>query len=240
MRIPAKETLIAGVCVAILCGLGTWQMQRLHWKESIIKRLNAEYDAASKAALFRTARLDALSAEKEPMAYGTIEARLLRDQSVLLGPRMKDGRMGYHLLIPAALEDGHTLIVNAGWVSDLWQDNIEDRLALLPGNRVTLRGIVHKPDWSSMASKNSPEDNMWFRADIGEITAAKGLTNSYPFILYVDRADPELHDVKLHEERWLPRNKHMQYAMFWYALAIVMLGVYGFYVAGLNKKLDVT
>lgn len=236
MKIPLKETLITGACVAILGGLGTWQIQRLHWKESIVERLNAEYDAAAKAPVFNAGRLETLAMETDPMAYGVVEARLLRDQSVLLGPRMEDGRMGYHLLIPAALEDGRTLIVNAGWVNDLWQDNIEDRLALLPSDKVTLRGIVHKPDWSSMASKNSPENNMWFRADIPEIAAAKELENVYPFILYADHAEPELYEVKLHEERWLPRNKHLQYALFWYAMAVAMLGVYGFYVCGTNKK----
>lgn len=236
MRVPLKETLIAGTCVAILCGLGTWQVQRLHWKDGIIERLNAKYDAAAKAPLLDDKDLALLAMEKDPMDYGTIEARLLRDQSVLLGPRMEGGRSGFHLLVPAVTDNGRTLIVNAGWVNDLWQDNREDRMATLPGEPVTLRGILHKPDWSSMASKNSPANDMWFRADVNEIAAAKGLKDPYPFILYADHAAPELYDVKLHEERWLPRNKHLQYALFWYALGMVMLGVYGFYVFGINKK----
>ena len=107
---------------------------------------------------------------------------------------------------------------------------------MLPDGPVAARGVIHKPDWSSFASKNSPGNDMWFRADIGEIAEAKGIANPYPFILYADRIAPELPDVEAHEEHWLPRNKHLQYAIFWYALAVAMLGVYGFYVAGLNKK----
>lgn len=236
MKLPLRETIITGICVALLCGLGTWQVKRLHWKQDIIDHLNAEYDAASKAPMLDQ-RLDELANETQPMAYGGIRVRLMREQSVLLGGRIEDGRAGFHLLIPAQLDNGRTLIINAGWVNDLWQDNREDRLATLPSEPITIYGIVHKPDWSSFASKNSPANDMWFRADINEIARAKNLNDPYPFILYADHADQDLYDVKLHEDRWLPRNAHLQYAIFWYALAVAMLGVYGFYLAERNRKL---
>jgi surfeit locus 1 family protein len=235
MKLPIGATVMTVCCVAILASLGTWQVKRLEWKNDIIGRLNAQYERAEKSSILGTKALDDLALEKDPMTYGSIQARLLRDKSILLGPRIEEGRAGYHLLIPAAMADGHTLIVNAGWVSDLWQDNLEDRLSSLPGDKITLRGILHRPDWPWIASKNSPSNDLWFRADIGEIAAAKDLKNLYPYVLYVDHADPTLYDVKPHEDRWLPRNKHLQYALFWYALALAMTGVYGFYVRGLNK-----
>ncbi len=236
MRLPLTATVTTICCVMILLALGTWQVKRLEWKDAIIEKLDAQYDDAARAAPFDKLKLDDLAREHDPMAYGTIKGRLLREQAILLGPRIEDGRAGFHLLIPVAIENGNVLIVNAGWVNDLWQDNIEDRLSTLPGGAVTLRGIMHKPDWSSFASNNSPANDMWFRADIDEIAEAKELDTPYPFILYADHADPALYDVKPHEERWLPRNKHLQYALFWYALALAMMGVYGFYVAGLNKQ----
>ncbi len=235
MRLPLRETVTTVCCVAILVGLGSWQVKRLDWKNDIIEKLQAQYANAAKAPTLSAAKLDELAAQKDPLAYGTVHARLLRDQSILLGPRTEEGRMGYHLLVPAVLSNGHTLIINAGWVNDLWQDNIEDRLAVLPAD-ADIRGILHKPDWSSMASKNSPSNNMWFRADVNEIAAAKELKDPYPFILYADHATPDLYEVKPHEDRWLPRNMHLQYALFWYSMAIVMLGVYGVYVAGWRKK----
>ncbi len=235
-KIPFRETVITAACVAILAGLGTWQIQRLHWKNDIIEQLNAQYASAAKSDQISKTQLDAWSQEEAPIGYGVIEGHLQRDKAVLLGPRTEDGRMGYHLLVPLALEGGHTLIVNAGWVSDLWKDDTEERLALLPQIPVTIRGVIHKPDWSSFASNNSPANDMWFRADIAQISAVKEVSNPYPFILYADGASPPLQDVTLHERNWLPRNKHLQYALFWYALGIVMLGVYGFYIYGRNKK----
>lgn len=233
MKIPVGPTVMTVCCVGILAALGTWQVQRMHWKEGIIAKLNAGYD---KPSSIHDVQLGAWSVQKDPLGYGSISGRLQRNKSILLGPRTEDGRVGYHLLIPVQLENGKTLIVNAGWVSEMWKDNTEDRFALLPMEPVTAKGVVHKPDWSSFASKNSPSNDMWFRADIAEIAKAKEIAEPYPFILYADKITPDFPDVEPHEERWLPRNKHAQYAMFWYALGVVMLTVYGFYVAGLNKQ----
>ena len=233
MKLPLGPTLMTVCCVGILAALGTWQVQRLHWKNGIIEKLNAGYDSS---APISEAQLADWSMRQEPLGYGSIQGRLQRNKSVLLGPRTEDGKVGYHLLVPVELENGKTLIVNAGWVSDMWKDNTEDRFALLPMEPVTAKGVIHKPDWSSFASKNSPSNDMWFRADILEIAQAKEIAEPYPFVLYADNISPELADVQPHAERWLPRNKHLQYALFWYALGVVMLVVYGFYVAGLNKK----
>ena len=43
MRLPFWGTIltICGICV--LCALGTWQYQRLQWKNEILKTIDAEY-----------------------------------------------------------------------------------------------------------------------------------------------------------------------------------------------------
>lgn len=231
MRLPLKETLIAGSCVAILCTLGTWQVQRLQWKNDITAKLQAQYAQGGK-----TLRADDLGTiEAGSFKYGTVNGQPLKDKAVLLGPRILEGRSGYHLLLPVEMADGNVLIVNTGWVGSLWSDTLEDRLGTLPAT-ITARGIVRHPDWSSFASKNSPANDLWFRADVAEIATARDIESIYPVILYADKIEPELADVTIHEEQWLPRNKHLQYALFWYALAVVMAGVYGTYI--FSRKQD--
>lgn len=42
-RLPVIPTIIVGVAIAIMIGLGVWQLQRMAWKEALL----AEYRAAS-------------------------------------------------------------------------------------------------------------------------------------------------------------------------------------------------
>lgn len=225
MSFPLKETLIAGSCVAILCTLGTWQVQRLHWKNDITTKLQAQYAQGGK-----TLRADDLSAiEAGSFVYGSVNGQPLKDKAVLLGPRILDGRSGYHLLLPVETTNGNVIIVNTGWVGALWSDTLDERLGTLPPT-ISARGIVRHPDWSSFASKNSPANDLWFRADVAEIAHARDIGSVFPVILYADKIEPELADVIVHEEQWLPRNKHLQYALFWYALGVVMACVYGVYI----------
>lgn len=231
--VPTVMTLCGA---AILFALGTWQIQRLQWKNDIIARLEAGYASGANAPVLGDDQLSAWSVEENPIGHGTVEGRFLRDKSILLGPRTNEGRVGYHLLIPLEREGGRVLIVNAGWVDSLWQDTLEERLAQLPAEDVIATGVVHRPDWSSFASKNAPAQAMWFRADIDEIAAAKNLQSPYPFILYAQTITPPLPGVIPHAERWLPRNKHLQYALFWYALCLCLLGVYGAYLYSARKK----
>lgn len=233
MRVPFKATLVTAICVCILLGLGAWQVQRLHWKNAIIVDLEKSYDAGRNTPLTAEA-LAAADADPHSFAYGTIAGHFIKDKAVLLGPRVHEGRSGYNLLLPLKIADG-TIIVDTGWVSDLWNDTLEERLATLP-REVSVRGLVRHPDYSSMASKNSPENNLWFRADPPEIATAKDIPDAHAVLLFADRIDPALQDVVPHEEKFLPRNKHMQYALFWFAMAAVLAAIYGIYVAGINKR----
>lgn len=230
-RPPIKQTVIALVGVAVLCSLGTWQMQRLHWKNGIVTQLENEYRALenNRAGNLSTATLQKLSQEKHPLAIGKVHGALKREGAILLGPKSEEGRVGYHLLVPMELADGRTLIVNTGWVDAIWKDSLEDRLVLLPDENIAVTGILRKPDWNSFTSKNSPANDLWFRADIDEIANAKNIASPYPFVLYRSASEPSLHDIRPIDEHWLPRNKHLQYALFWYAMAATLLIVYGFY-----------
>lgn len=229
---PLKETLIASGCVAILCTLGTWQLQRLHWKNDITANLEELYNEPQRQDM--PDALDRIEQGEIDFSYGTLEGQPLKDKTILLGPRILDGRSGYHLLVPVETAQGRTVIINTGWVSDLWNDTLDERLGMLPAH-LSARGVIRRPDWSSFASKNSPANNLWFRADTKEIAREKDIRNLSSAILYADRIDPPLQDVTIHEEKWQPRNKHLQYALFWYALAVVMTVVYGVYIRKQNK-----
>lgn len=238
MKLPWGATLATSCGVAILIGLGTWQIERLQWKQDIFQRLQAGYEMARQQQAITTQQLDTLAQESSPISYGMVKGHLMRDKAILLGGRIHDGKPGYHLLVPMVTQSGRPLMVNTGWVDMLWSDNTQDRLIDLPssGEEISVSGALRQSDWSFFSSKNSPANDIWFRPDIAQIAQEKDIENPYPFVLYAEKTEPSLQGVLPQEERWQPRNKHLQYALFWYALAICLMGVYGFYVREWTKK----
>ena len=132
-RIPIIPTIIVAAAVAVMIGLGIWQLQRAAWKD----RLIADYAAA---ASLPALDLDPLFARDEPelppIAFrrALVTCRATGAAPRLRGGRSADGRGGYVYLLPCrpgASGLAGRILVNAGW-SALPDD----------GLRPTLDGIV--------------------------------------------------------------------------------------------------
>ena len=86
--------------------------------------------------------------------------------------------------------------------------------------------------------ENMPEQDQWYRPDLEEIAAAKGLNDVMGYILYAF----DLGGVKAEgfprNDRWSPKNNHAQYAAFWFSMALVLMGIYylRFFVAGKSDE----
>src|SRR5580700_326023 len=105
-------TLGALAGFAVLIGLGTWQVERLHWKEGLIAQRTAAVSAPP-AELPR-----ALEAAR-PLAFHRIQARglFLHDHEILLHAiERQRGAAGYLVLTPLRLDDGSVVLVERGWV----------------------------------------------------------------------------------------------------------------------------
>lgn len=212
-RLAALVLFMAGL--ATLVALGTWQYQRLQWKNALIDELNAQYEALpSRSAVITRAKAEAVLQENpRPFLVDKASGLLIRDKAVFIGPSSRNGISGYDVIVPMVIDDG-TLLVHLGWV------RADNRASLsLPSRRVIANGIARKPDYSSFASKNSPANELWFQADIDDIAKARHLTRVAPLVFYANDITPSVDNIDMPMERWLPRNKHFQYMLFWYGMA---------------------
>ncbi len=216
-RIAALVLFLLGL--ATLLALGTWQYQRLHWKNGIITALEEQYTfLPQKSATLTRSRIEtALAGDPNPFLADKVSGPLLREKAVFVGPRPLNNQIGYDVVVPVEMGDG-LLLVNLGWVD---QDR-KDMLSL--PRRIVAGGVARKPDYSSFASQNSPENNLWFRTDVAQIAAAKDLPPLPPLVLYVQ--DKLVPDITPHDAHWLPRNKHRQYMFFWFGMACAWVAVF--------------
>jgi surfeit locus 1 family protein len=203
-----------------LCSLGYWQLQRAEWKENIIAQLQAEY-----AKDPMDYPLEFSDLQNTAIQHGHIRGKFDYDKHMLFGPKKMGDDIGYHAVIPMALKNG-IVLVNMGWIKGEKRQDIQ---IPTPRGYIVLTGIARKPDWNRFTPDNSPENNSWTKLDIEQIAKAQNLEKVAPVIFYAKTASLTLEPYKMMEETWFPRNKHSQYALFWFSMAGILLVLVGFY-----------
>ncbi len=222
-----KQISFACFCIAsiaLLCTLGTWQVQRLAWKTGIIDRIESEYARDPAQNILRFKDLQAQQDLDLPLLYGRMEGRLEPRSALLLGPKTLDGQIGHHVIAPMRLRSGGIVFVNLGFTN---AQDIKD--ITLPAGRLSVDGIARKPDWNAFSPGNAPDQDIWMKPDIAEMAGAKNydLKDVAPLMLYAQNASRTLKDITFLDARWMPRNNHKQYAIFWFSMAGIFTVFFG-------------
>jgi surfeit locus 1 family protein len=210
---------IAGAAFLVLIGLGTWQVQRLFWKEALIAARQAAVTAAPIAP-------PGSLAEAKTLDFHRLEARgqFRHDHELYLGASDDIGHLGYHVITPLALDGGAVLLVDRGFVPQEKRAPASRAEGEVAGD-VTVTGLLRlppagKPHW--FVPNNDPAKNYWFYVDIPAMAAAAQQQNVLPYTMDADATPnpggfPQGGQTRLD----LPNN-HLQYAITWYALAAAL------------------
>jgi surfeit locus 1 family protein len=202
--------------LAVLLGLGTWQVERLHWKQRILAQI-ATAEAAPPVPLH---------GEPSPFAKVAATGTLRNDLAAQYGVEVRDTRtgptIGAYLIEPLERPDGPPVLVERGWVPAE-----RSRPLNQPRGTVTVTGYVHPaehPGWFSAA--DDPATRTFYTLDPAAIGAALGLPRVAPFVLVALGPTPPglWPDPAKHLPR--PPNNHLQYALTWYGLAAALAVVF--------------
>ena len=215
--------------VLVLLALGTWQVQRLYWKEGLIAQRQAGLaaptapwaEAAGNPGAFLWHRVSA-------------RGRFLHDRELVLAARSMNGNPGYHIVTPFESAAGPALLVDRGWVPLDRKDPAARTDGQVAGE-VTVGGILrpgHRPSW--LTPDNRPETNFWFWVDLPAMARAAGLEGSAIADVYLEAdatPNPGGFPIGGQTRTELP-NDHLQYAITWYALAVALVVIYVLYHRG--------
>lgn len=216
----------------VLIGLGTWQMQRLHWKEALL----ATIDQRIHSSPLPLAEIERKFAATGDVDYWpvTVTGSFLHE-----GERhffaTHEGQSGFYIYTPLRLADGRFILINRGFVP-YDRKAPETRQEGQVAGTVTLTGLARNPlsqKPSSLIPDNEPEKNIFYWKDRDVMAASAGLpvgASLAPFFVDADNAPNPgglpVGGVTLIE---LP-NSHLQYAVTWYGLAAALAGVLGVFV----------
>jgi surfeit locus 1 family protein len=208
--------LMTATMLAVLLGLGTWQVRRLHWKEAVLAQI----------ARAEAAPAEPLPAEPEPYAKVQATGHLRDDLSASYGADVRDTPtgtvLGTQLIVPLERANGDTILVDRGWVPDKRSSAIA-----LPSGDVTVEGYIHPGDSPGLFSApDSPATRQFYTLDPTAIGAALRLQHVAPFVLVaMGPTPPERYpDPAKHLPR--PPNNHLSYAITWYGLAAALVVIF--------------
>jgi surfeit locus 1 family protein len=205
--------LASGIGIAVLCGLGSWQLRRLAWKNDLIATLNERMaqepvDLADALKLMR---------ENKDIEYLKVFVAGALDASHTLYKQTTFyGEAGWDGLVPYRLADGTEVLVDLG---------ATDEYGLVPKPVPEFQGVIrlHDQGRGYFDNANDAAGNVWFWWDIPAMQKAAGMKEgALPFILQAMgnesgfQANPP--KVELH-------NNHLGYAVTWFGLALALAGV---------------
>lgn len=186
MRFPLFATGCTLVCVAILCTLGAWQLDRLNWKRGIL----AEIEAIEKADLALSIDLTARADGTYGMRAGTLSGDLIERSLVVtrgaekieyLFMKIADGR-----IVPVRDQ----CCGEVGYIRDVGRPN-----SFVPDNRPPI----------------------WHWLDTHALSKDWGVE-----VLPVEFIGWTPAEGNLPR----PNNNHLHYAIFWFAMAGVLVCIY--------------
>ncbi len=220
-RRPAWIPLAAAALAIILfSSLGFWQLQRAADKHALID------------AIERGAQARAIDLPYAPEAFGELEyrrvrarGRFLRERQFLLDNRLLDGRVGYDVLTPLALDDGRTVLVDRGWIPAGPRRAPQGPVAVDAAGPLTVTGRIWRPDAGIALGRAVAEAQGWprtaTRVDYEALEQALGR----PLVPAVIRAE-QGHPWALTRRPLKPAfgpARHYGYALQWFALALTVL-----------------
>jgi surfeit locus 1 family protein len=224
--------VLALVCFVILCGLGTWQVQRLGWKEDLIARVESRTTLPTEPApgpeTWPGIEYDEL--DYRPVSVvGTFRNDLeIFVYAALSEPKGPVGGQGYFVLTPFETEDGWTVIVNRGFVPEENKDP-STRLAGQIAGTVEVDGLLRRPQGrNAFTPADDVEANIWFTRDpqaIGEALALGPGLAPYYIDAFFDPGLPGGLPQGGETELSFPNN-HLQYAITWYGLALALAVIF--------------
>ncbi|MCP8462580.1 SURF1 family protein [Pseudomonas sp. ZM23] len=209
-------TLVVLALLPVLIALGCWQLSRASEKRTLLAAAEAQrqLDPISAAELARL----------PPRSYVRVrlQGRLDAEHSVLLDNRTRNGQAGVEVLQPFFDRVGHQwLLVNRGWVA--WPDRRVPPQIETPIHDLLLDAWTYVPPTAGPTAPVAGWPRLVTQVDAPFLWDQLGREGS-PLEIRLEPGDAAF------DTDWpivaMPPERHIGYAVQWFALAIALSGLY--------------
>lgn len=240
-RFPVGLTIAALVALAVLIGLGVWQVQRLAWKTDMLARIAALQNAPAQPL---AAVLDRAQAEKD-VEYTRVQVDCPGLATAKFGQvyAVIDGEIASRLVSACPLNSDRfdAVLVDRGYILD----TTSARPAVgLDTATVSIVGVLRTGDkkpprqaglltvevtdvGAGKTTVAPPSPPTWMGRHLQTIAAYLGVRRPAPYFLMAETSsNPEFRALA---PKGVPTdipNNHLSYALTWFGLAGTLVGVY--------------
>ncbi|CAN2535529.1 hypothetical+protein [Methylocapsa aurea] len=241
MRAEARAllgpALFSAVMVALLAGLGVWQLRRLAGKEALIAHVETRATSAPVAPPPRD-QWASLSPDDYDFLHARVSGRfdLAREALIFSAPPSGAGvEPGYRVIAPFLLEGGGAVLVDRGFLP--LSARADETRKREPAGEVTLTGLLRGPQARNLFTPaDAPQQGLFYTSDPRALAAYLQLPDAAPFTLELDPAAPAPGLPHVFDHTIELANNHLSYAITWFSLAAAVAGGFGFYAVGRLKQ----
>jgi surfeit locus 1 family protein len=198
--------LLGIVGCAILIWLGTWQVQRLGWKQDILAEI-AERISAEDVPL-------PIWAEEEEDLYLAVSASgVITDEELHVLVSVKNRGAGYRV-ISAFETDGRRVLLDRGFLP------LEAKNTPRAPVQATISGNLHWPnEIDSFTPETDTTRGIWFARDVDAMSEALKTEPLLIILRETSETNPPADPLPV-DGGGIP-NDHLQYAITWFSLAFI-------------------
>lgn len=216
--------------LALLLGLGAWQVQRLASKQGLLAELAAAQARPPTEA----------SANPAPFTHITATGRFRPGAEAVLGLEVRGAVLGGSLIAVLDRPEGPPLLVERGWVP------LQGGAIIRPQGEVTLAGYARPADRRGLiAARDDPAAQRFYSFDPRVIAASLGVPEALGYALTVvvpaaplgpsglgSSPPPQRGPVPDAAHGFpSPSNPHLGYAVTWFGLALAWTTIFGLWAS---------
>ena len=230
LLIPAAVALAA---LAVLLGLGAWQLERKAWKENLIANLDLRLSEAP-VALPPSAEWAGMTPDdweftrvRVPLEFTHAASAHVLTSGSMLRDDVKG--TGYFVFTPARLADGRQIVINRGFTPDRNRSGA-------PGSQ-DIVGAVRFPEAPSwFVPAHDGAGGTWTVRDPQGMATMRAWGPVAPF--YIEQESPVPPGGVPHPAplKVRLRNDHLQYAITWFGLAAVLVVMFAVWLVKRRRE----
>lgn len=220
MRHIMAPLMIGVIGAAILLGLGSWQMQRMVWKQAMLDEISA---MLTQPPVALPAQVDAANDRYR----GVVTTGRFTGQAVFKLDSLEGKGPGKRVIAVFETTEGRRVMVDRG----LWLDGTEAQPELAHAAEV-----AGNLDWPRETDSFTPppdvKTGLWFARDVPAMAAALGTEP----VLIVARGPTGDGIVPAPVDTSAIPNNHWEYVVTWFSLAFVWLGMTAYWLWRIRQR----